>query len=66
MQVLEETGLRLSDPSFAAVQNSVFSATSHFVTIFMRKDVDEVRGRAIGLRETDCCASLISRGHSQG
>ena len=45
VQVLEETGLRLSDPSFAAVENSVFSATSHFVTIFMREDVEEVGGQ---------------------
>eukprot|EP00891_Asterochloris_glomerata_P009779 jgi/Astpho2/9779/Aster-x1606 len=40
-EVLEETGLHLGKPSFAAIMNSVFSATSHFVTIFMRKDVEE-------------------------
>ena len=65
VQVLEETGLHLSNPSFAAVGNSVFSATSHFVTIFMRANVGEVRGEAVGLW-SDCCACHKHQGHSQG
>ena len=38
-EVLEETGLHLGAVWFETAVNSVFSAESHYVTIFMRSEV---------------------------
>lgn len=38
-EVEEETGLRIANPVFAYAVNSVFDATKHYVTVFMRADV---------------------------
>lgn len=41
-EVLEETGLVVTNPRFAYAVNAVFGETSHYVTIFMRADATEV------------------------
>ena len=41
-EVLEETGLVVSKPRFVHAVNSVFSDTAHYITLFMRADVDQV------------------------
>lgn len=41
-EVEEETGLRIANPVFAYAVNSVFDATKHYVTVFMRADVAQV------------------------
>jgi 8-oxo-dGTP pyrophosphatase MutT (NUDIX family) len=46
-EVLEETGLQLSNLRFETAVNSVFGEAAHYVTIFMRGDADEVRFWAI-------------------
>ncbi|KAK9814606.1 hypothetical protein WJX72_008515 [[Myrmecia] bisecta] len=40
-EVLEETGIQLGAVAFQAVENSVFSNTVHYVTLFMRAEVGE-------------------------
>ena len=42
-EVLEETGLQLSNLRFETAVNSVFGDDAHYVTIFMRGDAEEVR-----------------------
>lgn len=41
-EVLEETGLVVTNARFASAVNSVFGNTAHYVTIFMRADLQEV------------------------
>ena len=43
-EVLEETGIQLRAPVLAYTTNSVFhDIGKHYVTVYMREDVDEVR-----------------------
>lgn len=52
-EVMEETGLAIRDVTFAYAVNSVFSEAMHYVTIFMRADVDEAAEAR--LMEPDKC-----------
>lgn len=45
-EVEEETGLVLRNITFAHVNNNVMSDKLHYITIFMRAEVPEVRSRA--------------------
>ncbi|GIL72991.1 hypothetical protein Vretimale_4630 [Volvox reticuliferus] len=40
-EVAEETGIEISDPVFAYAVNSIFDLTTHYVTVFMRVDVEQ-------------------------
>lgn len=46
MQVLEETGITISNVRFAAAENVVFPTGQHYVVIFMQGQAAEVRGCA--------------------
>ncbi len=46
-EVLEETGLQLSNLRFETAVNSVFGDDAHYVTIFMRGDAEEVHPIAL-------------------
>ncbi|KAG2448302.1 hypothetical protein HYH02_006886 [Chlamydomonas schloesseri] len=52
-EVLEETAIEIRDPVFAYATNTVFNATTHYVTIFMRVDVEP--GVEAKLMEPDKC-----------
>ncbi|GFR41035.1 hypothetical protein Agub_g1468, partial [Astrephomene gubernaculifera] len=52
-EVEEETGIQIRDPAFAYAVNSVFNETTHYVTVFMRVDVDQ--GVEPKLMEPDKC-----------
>ncbi|GLI69010.1 hypothetical protein VaNZ11_013548, partial [Volvox africanus] len=40
-EVAEETGIEINDPVFAYAVNSIFDPTMHYVTVFMRVDVEQ-------------------------
>ena len=42
-EVEEEAGVALKDAKFAAVENSISADNLHYVTIFMRSSVPQVR-----------------------
>ncbi|KAG2499860.1 hypothetical protein HYH03_002151 [Edaphochlamys debaryana] len=56
-EVEEETGITLRDPVFAYAVNSVFSPDVHYVTIFMRCDVEP--GTEAKLMEPHKCESWM-------
>ncbi|CAK0783095.1 hypothetical protein CVIRNUC_006290 [Coccomyxa viridis] len=56
-EVLEETGLHLGAVWFETAVNSVFSAESHYVTIFMRSEVAQASQPQV--LEPDKCEDWI-------
>ncbi len=42
MQVLEETGLKITADKFAALENTVFNSKDHYITIFQYGELEEV------------------------
>ncbi|KAK9905980.1 hypothetical protein WJX75_010048 [Coccomyxa subellipsoidea] len=56
-EVLEETGLQLSNLRFETAVNSVFGEAAHYVTIFMRGDADEAAEARV--LEPDKCEEWI-------